>query len=90
MQNIQLVSAGTEGSPPVKPSISHEFGSGLRPIGRTRFEAKRLRQDPFNYGYRVQIQNTRKIDTQDLSRLWVAGPAKLFRDGFADVFFEEG
>jgi hypothetical protein len=37
----------------VKLSIPSDFGSGLREIDGTRFEAKRPWQNPFSHGYRL-------------------------------------
>ena len=51
------VSAATYGEPAVKLSKSNDFGSGLREIDRTPFEAKRLLQNPFSHGYRAIRHN---------------------------------
>ena len=64
VQKPQSVSAATEGEPAVTRSNSDDFGSGLPPTGRTRFEAKRPRHNSFSHGYKAIKHNkqlTRRI-----------------------------
>ena len=59
VQKGQSRASATYCEPAVQLSIPSDFGSGLREIGRTRFEAKPLWQNPFSHGYRAIKYNTR-------------------------------